>query len=160
MSLPSLAPTADQPSLVQLNSVFKYSLYNDVEVWLAWQAAVEDPANNASEYEIAASEKFSYYLMKVVCDTTDDGDGCCMITGVYSPPFGGWCLFQSGGQLDTYRLENGVYGEMLEAFSSTQADCQAAVADKKLTVSASVLDYLDVFHCEVGSGGAFECYAY
>ena len=49
MSLPSLAPTADPPSEVPIDSQssFKYCLYND-DAFSAWQSAVRDSANNAS----------------------------------------------------------------------------------------------------------------
>ena len=49
---------------------------------------------------------------------------------------------------------------MLDTFKTSQADYQAAIADKKMTVSPSMLDYLDVFHCEDIGSGLFECYAY
>ena len=133
MSFPSLHPTTDPPTLEDVRSDFerppfknldsiprfRYSLYNDVEVWSAWQAAVADPVNNASSYQIAASEKFTFYLMKVLCETVDDGDGCCMDGGVDDIAFGGFCLFQTGSQLDTYRLHDGDFNEMLASFKTS-----------------------------------------
>ena len=40
--------------------------------------------------------------MKVECQTETDKDGCCMF--LTQPENGGWCLFQNGGTLDTYRM--------------------------------------------------------
>ena len=98
--------------------------------------------------------------MKVICKTYYDGDGCCLETGVYTLPFGGWCLIQSSATtMDTYRLKNGMYNDMIDAFNHNQGDYTAAIADQKLTIGPTVLDYLDVFHCEAGADG-FECYAY
>ena len=161
MSIPSLHPTADPPTLDQLRaSNFQYSLYNDVDTFTAWQNAVQNPANRASQAQIDASNKFSFYLMKVICKTYYDGDGCCLETGVYTLPFGGWCLIQSSATtMDTYRLKNGMYNDMIAAFDQNQGDYVTAIADQKLTIGPTVLDYLDVFHCENTADG-FECYAY
>ena len=161
MSLPSLHPTAYPPTLDQLRANnFQYSLYNDVETFTAWQDAVRNPAYGASQAQTDASEKFSPYLMKVICKTYNDGDGCCLETGVYTLPFGGWCLIRSSATtMDTYRLKNGMYNDMIAAFNTNQGDYTAAIADQKLTIGPTVLDYLDVFHCEPTSDG-FECYAY
>ena len=100
MSLPSLAPVAAPPSMVWLANNyghnFRYALYNDDETWNTWTDAVSDPLNNATDQEIAAAEKFSPYLFKAILAPSVDGDGFCVESGIYSPPFGGWCLFYQG----------------------------------------------------------------
>ena len=75
---------------------FRYAIYNDDETWNAWTDAVTDPKNNATTQEKAAAEKFSPYLFEAVFDPTEEGDGFCLESGIYSPALGGWCLFYQG----------------------------------------------------------------
>ena len=97
--------------------------------------------------------------MMVECETSNDSDGCCMFS-VY-PEMGGWCLFQNGTKLDTYRLTNEFALDFMEAaFYSNQSSYEAAIESLKIDIAdANYVDYLDVFHCEA-SGGVYTCYNY
>merc|ERR1712130_200990 len=85
------------------NKKFSVGMFEDKEKWDAWVKAVEDDSYNASQAQKDAVSKFSSYVLKVECETTGStADGCCMFLA--DPKLGGWCLFQNGSAMDTYRL--------------------------------------------------------
>ena len=96
---------------------FSYGLFTDTVTWDLWKAAVLNSVNGASDAQIQAAGQFSDYIMKVECKTVQDKDGCCMF--LTQPENGGWCLFQNGSTLDTYRMlhENSL-DFMNDAFSA------------------------------------------
>ena len=142
-------------------SQFSYGLFSNAVVWDAWKVAVLNIANGASDAQIQAAGQFSDYVMKIECETVADQDGCCMFLS--EPMYGGWCLFQNGATMDTYRMkhENSL-DFMNDAFSLNQGDYQEAITAFKMDpLDLTNVDYFNYFHCGTkGAAGAnvFTCH--
>ena len=139
---------------------FSYGLFPDTAVWDAWVFAVEDEAYGATQPEIDAVQKFSDYVIKVECETNGDYDGCCMLST--APDYGGWCLFQAGSKMDTYRLKLEDSKDFIEsAFIGVGTDYELALYNGGLrveTANPENVDYLHFFHCGSKVNDVFTCY--
>ena len=74
---------------------FSFGLFSDPTKWNAWVQSVQNDRDAISPAKAIAQKsavsKFSDYVIKVECETTNDLDGCCMFS--VDPLLGGWCLF-------------------------------------------------------------------
>ena len=167
--IPALTPTSessqefiDTVGVVLMQTLgmdqFSFGLFPDTVVWDAWVYAVQDDANGASQAEKDAVGKFSDYVIKVECATTNDSDGCCMFQTV--PDNGGWCLFQAGSKLDTYRLTKEAALDFREnAFGSIGTDYETSAAAFKVDIADPAnVEYLDFFKCGSKVNGVFTCH--
>ena len=76
------------------------------------------------------------------------------------PDNGGWCLFQAGSKLDTYRLTKEAALDFREnAFGSIGTDYETSAAAFKVDIADPAnVEYLDFFKCGSKVNGVFTCH--
>ena len=162
MELPSYEPQVPIFTSWQvIGPKFKYRLAVDDLTWYTWVDAVNDPNTYLVDpIDKENAEKFSSFILQTQCKTSNQYDGCCLI----SDHSGAVCTFRGSSryEMQTYRISYEDWYDIESVYRTGQIDYIGAYTGL-VEINGNPPNgklWMDKMNCEAFDSNDFICTAW